>query len=73
MNPQAPIDSYAVRTRIPGALGHPVQLLQGSLRQWCCCVSRFLGPERFDWAFRKYIRDWAFKHPAPSDFFPRDG
>jgi hypothetical protein len=28
-----------------------------------------LGPERFDAAFRKYIRDWAFKHPKPSDFF----
>ncbi|MBV8684039.1 MAG: M1 family metallopeptidase [Caulobacteraceae bacterium] len=28
-----------------------------------------LGPERFDAAFRKYIADWAFKHPKPSDFF----
>jgi hypothetical protein len=28
-----------------------------------------LGPVRFDHAFRKYIADWAFKHPAPSDFF----
>ncbi|SNT43963.1 hypothetical protein SAMN05421770_11711 [Granulicella rosea] len=28
-----------------------------------------LGHERFDRAFRKYIRDWAFKHPTPSDFF----
>ena len=28
-----------------------------------------LGPERFDLAFRKYIADWAFKHPKPSDFF----
>jgi hypothetical protein len=28
-----------------------------------------LGPQRFDAAFRKYIRDWAFKHPKPSDFF----
>jgi hypothetical protein len=28
-----------------------------------------LGPQRFDHAFRKYIADWAFKHPAPSDFF----
>ena len=28
-----------------------------------------LGPERFDPAFRKFIRDWAFKHPKPSDFF----
>ena len=30
---------------------------------------QILGPERFDWAFRKYIRDWAFKHPSQSDFF----
>ena len=28
-----------------------------------------LGPERFDHAFREYIRAWAFKHPTPSDFF----
>ncbi len=28
-----------------------------------------LGPERFEFAFRKFIRDWAFKHPSPSDFF----
>ncbi|HSU19193.1 MAG TPA: M1 family metallopeptidase [Acidobacteriaceae bacterium] len=28
-----------------------------------------LGPARFDFAFRKFIREWAFKHPSPSDFF----
>jgi hypothetical protein len=28
-----------------------------------------LGPQRFDYAFRKYVADWAFKHPKPSDFF----
>jgi hypothetical protein len=28
-----------------------------------------LGPDRFDPAFRKFISDWAFKHPKPSDFF----
>ena len=28
-----------------------------------------LGPDRFDQAFRKFIADWAFKHPKPSDFF----
>lgn len=28
-----------------------------------------LGPERFDRAFREYIRRWAFKHPTPADFF----
>jgi hypothetical protein len=28
-----------------------------------------LGKERFDVAFREYIRTWAFKHPTPADFF----
>ncbi len=28
-----------------------------------------LGPERFDAAFREYIRRWAYKHPQPADFF----
>jgi Peptidase family M1 domain len=28
-----------------------------------------LGKDRFDAAFREYIRAWAFKHPTPSDFF----
>ena len=28
-----------------------------------------LGKERFDAAFRAYLRAWAYKHPAPSDFF----
>ncbi|SFT08350.1 Aminopeptidase N [Zhouia amylolytica] len=28
-----------------------------------------LGPERFDYAFRTYIKNWAYKHPQPSDFF----
>lgn len=28
-----------------------------------------IGPERFDQAFRQYIANWAYKHPAPNDFF----
>ncbi|AFL86336.1 hypothetical protein Belba_3860 [Belliella baltica DSM 15883] len=28
-----------------------------------------LGHERFDRAFRSYIKNWAYKHPQPSDFF----
>ncbi|MFL5809677.1 MAG: M1 family metallopeptidase [Flavisolibacter sp.] len=28
-----------------------------------------LGPERFDAAFKEYVRRWAFKHPTPWDFF----
>ena len=30
---------------------------------------QILGPDRFDPAFRRYIAAWAYKHPAPSDFF----
>ena len=28
-----------------------------------------LGPERFDYAFREYVRRWALKSPQPADFF----
>jgi len=66
-NPNAPTlmalaDSYGF------ALGHPVSYFKGAYGM-VLLREQILGPERFDWAFRKYIRDWAFKHPAPSDFF----
>jgi len=28
-----------------------------------------MGPEIFDKAFKEYAQRWAFKHPAPADFF----
>ncbi len=28
-----------------------------------------LGRDRFDAAFREYLRTWAFRHPTPADFF----
>jgi|FLOH01.1.fsa_nt_gi hypothetical protein len=28
-----------------------------------------LGPERFDFAFRTYMKRWSFKSPQPADFF----
>ncbi|WP_121810681.1 M1 family metallopeptidase [Mucilaginibacter kameinonensis] len=28
-----------------------------------------VGPERFDYAFREYVKNWAFKHPLPYDLF----
>ena len=31
--------------------------------------NNILGPERFDYAFKQYIKNWAFKHPTPYDFF----
>ena len=30
---------------------------------------QILGPDRFDYAFKKYIERWAYKHPSPDDFF----
>ncbi len=31
--------------------------------------NEILGPDRFDYAFREYIKRWAYKHPTPVDFF----
>ncbi|MBA2248930.1 MAG: M1 family metallopeptidase [Chitinophagaceae bacterium] len=28
-----------------------------------------LGADRFDYAFKNYIKQWAYKHPSPEDFF----
>lgn len=39
--------------------GYALQLLRNEI----------LGKDRFDYAFRTYINDWAFKHPTPKDFF----
>jgi len=58
----APADSYG------WPLTHPVSYFKGAYGM-VLLREQILGPERFDWAFRKYIRDWAFKHPSPSDFF----
>lgn len=30
---------------------------------------QILGTDRFDYAFRKYITNWSYKHPGPDDFF----
>ena len=30
---------------------------------------QIVGRERFDRAFKEYIRRWAYKHPTPDDFF----
>jgi Peptidase family M1 domain len=30
---------------------------------------QILGPERFDPAFKEFIRRWQYRHPTPADFF----
>ena len=47
---------------------HPVSYFKSALGL-VLLREQILGPDRFDWAFRKFIRDWSFKHPTPSDFF----
>lgn len=31
--------------------------------------NQILGQDRFDYALKNYIRDWAYRHPTPWDFF----
>jgi hypothetical protein len=31
--------------------------------------NNILGSDRFDYAFREYIKKWAYKHPTPTDFY----
>ena len=57
-----PADGYTPQ------LGHPVSYFKGAYGM-VLLREQILGPQRFDPAFRKYIRDWAYKHPSPSDFF----
>jgi len=66
-NPDAP----NILTRadgFTGAISHPVEYFKGAYGN-TLLREQILGPQRFDQAFRKYIRDWAYKHPSPSDFF----
>ncbi|MCR8558400.1 M1 family metallopeptidase [Mucilaginibacter sp. BJC16-A38] len=53
---------------IPGNQVYPVEY-QKTAYLLALLRNHILGPDRFDPAFRKYINDWAFKHPTPWDFF----
>ena len=66
-DPQAPV----ILTRadnISEKYRHPVTYFKSALGL-VLLRNEILGPERFDPAFRKFIADWSFKHPKPSDFF----
>ena len=66
-DPKAPSLMYAADA-YTFPLSHPVSYFKGAYGM-VLLREQILGPERFDHAFRKYIRDWAYKHPSPSDFF----
>jgi hypothetical protein len=66
-DPKAP----TIMTRadsIPFSYSHPISYFKTAFGLMLLRED-ILGPERFDPAFRKFIRDWAYKHPQPSDFF----
>jgi hypothetical protein len=66
-DPAAP----AIMTRADAVLEkyrHPVTYFKSALGL-VLLREQILGPERFDWVLRRFIRDWAYRHPAPSDFF----
>jgi len=53
---------------IPETYRHPISYFKPAfglvlLREY------ILGKDRFDYAFKRYIHNWAFKHPSPWDFF----
>ncbi|MGH3631035.1 MAG: M1 family aminopeptidase, partial [Sciscionella sp.] len=64
-------DAPAIMTRadaIREKYRHPVTYFKAALGL-VLLRGQILGKPRFDFAFRKFIRDWAYKHPSPSDFF----
>jgi hypothetical protein len=53
---------------IPEKYRHPITYFKSALGL-ILLREQILGPERFDTAFKRFIRDWAFRHPKPADFF----
>jgi hypothetical protein len=66
-DPKAPSMMRAADA-IPEKYRHPISYFKPAfglylLREY------ILGKDRFDYAFKRYIHNWAFKHPSPEDFF----
>jgi hypothetical protein len=52
----------------PEKYRHPVEYFKPALGL-VLLREAVLGHDRFDYAFKKYIERWAYKHPDPDDFF----
>ena len=67
LNPESqPIISYA--DAIPSKYVHVLEYYKTALGLYML-RENVLGHDRFDYAFRTYIKRWAYKHPTPIDFF----
>ncbi len=77
-NPAREIVPYLLNPKTPPIMSYPDQM-QGSdvhpLEYYKTALglvllrNNILGKDRFNYAFKEYIRRWAFKHPSPDDFF----
>ncbi len=61
-----PVLSFA--DAIPGKYVHTLEYYKAALGL-VLLRDDILGKDRFDYAFRNYIRSWAYKHPSAMDFF----
>jgi hypothetical protein len=66
-DPQAPV-MLTRADAIPEKYRHPMVYFKPALGL-VLLREQVLGKERFDYAFRRYIRSWAYRHPGPYDFF----
>jgi hypothetical protein len=66
-DPKAPSMMMAADA-IPETYRHPITYFKPAFGLYLL-RENILGHDRFDYAFKKYIKNWAFKHPAPEDFF----
>jgi len=66
-DPEAPIIMTAADA-VPEKYRHPTVYFKPAFGL-VLLREQILGKDRFDYAFRNYIHNWAFKHPQPDDFF----
>ena len=66
-DPEAPV-MLTRADAIPEKYRHPMVYFKPALGL-VLLREQILGRERFDYAFRRYIRSWAYHHPGPYDFF----
>jgi len=59
LNTPDAIKEWNIGTALYSKPGYGLELLRNEI----------VGPDRFDYAFKEYIKRWAYKHPTPWDFF----
>jgi hypothetical protein len=66
-DPEAPV-IMTTADGVPEKYRHPIVYFKPAFGL-ILLREQILDKDRFDYAFRNYIRNWAYKHPKPDDFF----